>query len=127
MNYPSLHNNTVITGFLKKSFSYPDCLKLLVKNSPKEFFEIILVLGEISRVSFCWDAAILTTSQQKGGIGGEVIRHTCFWFSSVCYRLTDWTKSINGANSPLISPAISKLFLTLSRVEYISIFFIYGR
>lgn len=31
--------------------------------------------------TFCWDVIILKTSQQEGGIGGEVIRHFCFGLS----------------------------------------------
>lgn len=40
----------------------------------------ILLYRGIIHATFCWDVIILTTSQQEGGIGGEVIRHLCCWF-----------------------------------------------
>ena len=54
----------------------------------------------------------------RRGIGGEVIRHTCFGLTVFVTDLPIDITSTTGANSPHISPAISKLFLTVPKVEY---------
>lgn len=45
--------------------------------------------------TFCWDVIILTTSQQEGGIGGEVIRHLCLVYQ--CFN-TDLPLGIFSTN-----------------------------